>query len=89
MKNELVETYKNERDTYKRLAEEYINKYNDSIRELVLYETILGDKNETIDFYKTRIKKAIKELNNRDYNDGDFESMRFQNNVINILEGDE
>ena len=27
-KNELIETYKNERDTYKRLAEEYINKYN-------------------------------------------------------------
>ena len=25
---ELIETYKNERDTYKRLAEEYINKYN-------------------------------------------------------------
>ena len=24
-----IETYKNERDTYKRLAEEYINKYND------------------------------------------------------------
>lgn len=27
--DELIETYKNERDTYKRLAEEYINKYND------------------------------------------------------------
>ena len=26
--DELIETYKNERDTYKRLAEEYINKYN-------------------------------------------------------------
>lgn len=25
---ELIETYKNERDTYKRLAECYINKYN-------------------------------------------------------------
>lgn len=28
MEKELIETYKNERDTYKRLAEEYINKYN-------------------------------------------------------------
>lgn len=27
--DELIETYKNERDTYKRLAEEYIKKYND------------------------------------------------------------
>lgn len=27
--DELIETYKNERDTYKRLSEEYINKYND------------------------------------------------------------
>ena len=26
--DELIETYKKERDTYKRLAEEYINKYN-------------------------------------------------------------
>lgn len=28
MEKELIETYKNERDTYKRLTEEYINKYN-------------------------------------------------------------
>ena len=27
--DELIETYKNERDTYKRLAETYIKKYND------------------------------------------------------------
>lgn len=87
--DELIETYKNERDTYKRLTEAYIKEYKDLIRKIALYETILGDKNETIGFYKARIKKAIKELNNRDYDDGDFESMKFQNHVINILEGDE
>lgn len=45
---------------------------------------------EVIKDLQGRIDKAIEKLNDSfDYTDSDFESMRFQNDIINILKGEE
>ena len=54
-----------------------------------LFEAIMSIADER-DILKQRIDKAIKILNDRfEYDDGDFESMRFQNDVIKTLQGED
>lgn len=48
MEKELIETYKNERDTYKRLAELYINKYNEIEEREKEHQKLNGELREQL-----------------------------------------
>lgn len=59
----------------------------DDLQKFYDYITNLQEENDKL---QGRIDKAIELLQDRNsnYDDGDFESMRFQNDIINILKGD-
>lgn len=71
-------------DLIKRLAKEKNELIEDNLKLIKLYLKSQEDKRQL----ETNIAEAIKLLldNTADYTDGDFESMRFQNDIVKILE---
>ena len=67
----------------KKNPEEIANSYGEQVTENIKLRL-------EIDRLSNEIDKAIKILNDRvEYDDGDFESMRFQNDVIKALQGED
>lgn len=71
-------------DLIKRLAKEKNELIEDNLKLIKLYLKSQEDKRQL----ETNIAEAIKLLldNTADYTDGDFEGMRFQNDIVKILE---
>lgn len=70
-------------DLIKRLSKEKNELIDDNLKLIKLYLKSQEDKRQL----ETNIAEAIKLLldNTADYTDGDFEGMRFQNDIVEIL----
>lgn len=82
-------------DVYLRFPEIMEEEYKDLLEYLddehILYERCTREVNDLqnkVQQLETNIAEAIKLLldNTADYTDGDFEGMRFQNDIVKILE---